>query len=270
MEEVQLLQVHSQLLTGESVSYYTRVETDPTGGTNYTVSGTTQLISVPYALHAKTAANATTGPVGPTGPTGLTGATGVTGSTGATGLTGATGPTGFLTNGAAAGNTPYWNGSSWITNSSNIFNNGGNIGIGTSTPTRNLEVKAINGITPDIFINSGTLNASAGLTFSAYRSAFNLYSQGELRMLNTEKFVFQRFYAPTSTVTLMTIELPTGNVGIGYPETTTIQSKLQVKGGDVYIEDINRGVIMKSPNGQCWRITVDNTGNLITTAITCP
>ncbi len=32
----------------------------------------------------------------------------------------------------------------------------------------------------------------------------------------------------------------------------------------------NEGVILKSPNGQCWKITVDNTGNLIRTAITCP
>ncbi len=36
--------------------YYIQTETDPTGGTNYTIVGTTQLLSVPYALHAKTAA----------------------------------------------------------------------------------------------------------------------------------------------------------------------------------------------------------------------
>jgi predicted metal-dependent enzyme (double-stranded beta helix superfamily) len=31
------------------------MEADPTGGTNYTVSGTSQLLSVPYALYAKSA-----------------------------------------------------------------------------------------------------------------------------------------------------------------------------------------------------------------------
>ena len=36
-------------------SYYLRVETDPTGGNNYTITGTSQLISVPYALYAKSA-----------------------------------------------------------------------------------------------------------------------------------------------------------------------------------------------------------------------
>ena len=35
--------------------YFIKTETDPTGGTSYTISGTSQLMSVPYALHAKTA-----------------------------------------------------------------------------------------------------------------------------------------------------------------------------------------------------------------------
>jgi hypothetical protein len=37
--------------------YYLKTETDPTGGTSYTVIGTSQLLSVPYALDAKTAEN---------------------------------------------------------------------------------------------------------------------------------------------------------------------------------------------------------------------
>lgn len=36
-------------------SYYLKTETDPTGGTNYTITGTSQLLSVPYAMYAKTA-----------------------------------------------------------------------------------------------------------------------------------------------------------------------------------------------------------------------
>ena len=39
--------------------YFVKTETDPTGGTNYTITGTTQLMSVPYALHAKTAESIT-------------------------------------------------------------------------------------------------------------------------------------------------------------------------------------------------------------------
>lgn len=39
--------------------YYLRTETDPTGGTTYTITGTSQLLSVPYAQYAKTAENGT-------------------------------------------------------------------------------------------------------------------------------------------------------------------------------------------------------------------
>jgi len=35
--------------------YFIKTEIDPTGGTNYSVTSTSQLLSVPYALHAKTA-----------------------------------------------------------------------------------------------------------------------------------------------------------------------------------------------------------------------
>ncbi|HUX97316.1 MAG TPA: FISUMP domain-containing protein [Bacteroidales bacterium] len=34
--------------------YFIKTETDPTGGTDYTITGTSQLLSVPYALHAET------------------------------------------------------------------------------------------------------------------------------------------------------------------------------------------------------------------------
>ena len=67
-------------------NYFIKTETDPTGGTNYTIVGTSQLLSVPYALYA-----ASSGSGGLTGPTGATGATGATGVIGATGATGATG-----------------------------------------------------------------------------------------------------------------------------------------------------------------------------------
>ncbi|MBN2164782.1 MAG: DUF1566 domain-containing protein [Marinilabiliaceae bacterium] len=42
-------------------SYFIKTETDPAGGTNYSITGTSQLLSVPYALHAKTAETLTGG-----------------------------------------------------------------------------------------------------------------------------------------------------------------------------------------------------------------
>jgi hypothetical protein len=60
---------------------------------------------------------------------------------------------------------------------------------------------------------------------------------------------------------------PNGYVGIG---TIEPKAKLEVADGDVYIKDINRGVIMTSPDGQCWRGTINNSGVLEFSAIPCP
>jgi hypothetical protein len=38
-----------------SGTYFIKTETDPTGGTTYSITGTSQLLSVPYAFYAKTA-----------------------------------------------------------------------------------------------------------------------------------------------------------------------------------------------------------------------
>ena len=71
--------------------YFIKTETDPAGGTAYSIVGTNQLMSVPYALFS---ANGTPGATGATGTTGATGATGATGTNGTNGLVGATGAAG--------------------------------------------------------------------------------------------------------------------------------------------------------------------------------
>jgi membrane protein implicated in regulation of membrane protease activity len=59
-----------------SGKYFIKTETDPTGGSNYSITGTTQLMSVPYALYAKTSGSSIAGPAGPQGAVGNDGATG--------------------------------------------------------------------------------------------------------------------------------------------------------------------------------------------------
>lgn len=116
-------------------SYYLQVEMDASGGSNYQDMGTAQLLSVPYALYAKT--SGTPGPTGATGSTGVPGTNGLNGVTGPTGATGADGADGtsVVIQGSVAtsanlpttGNTQgdgyitqntghlwVWNGSSWI------------------------------------------------------------------------------------------------------------------------------------------------------------
>jgi hypothetical protein len=74
---------------------FLEVETDITGGTAYLNMGTTQLLSVPYALYAETSGSSLPGPSGATGPQGDPGVAGPQGPMGATGLQGADGAQGI-------------------------------------------------------------------------------------------------------------------------------------------------------------------------------
>jgi len=58
--------------------YFIETAVDVTGGTSYAVMGTSQLMSVPYALYAETSGSSTPGPQGPQGPAGADGQGGVT------------------------------------------------------------------------------------------------------------------------------------------------------------------------------------------------
>jgi sulfur relay (sulfurtransferase) DsrF/TusC family protein len=75
--------------------FYLEIGMDITGGTNFVSAGSSQLLSVPYALYAQTSGSSSGGPTGPTGATGPSGANGATGPTGSAGSIGATGPTGI-------------------------------------------------------------------------------------------------------------------------------------------------------------------------------
>ncbi len=77
--------------------YFIKTETDPSGGTAYTISGTSQLLSVPYALfsaNGPSGIQGATGSIGATGTVGIIGATGDNGSSGTAGTTGTIGATG--------------------------------------------------------------------------------------------------------------------------------------------------------------------------------
>lgn len=86
---------------------FLKVELGDATGAGYIDMGTTQMMSVPYALYAETSGSGgSTGATGPQGATGPTGAAiqGPTGPTG-TGTQGATGPTGHTGTAGATGAT---------------------------------------------------------------------------------------------------------------------------------------------------------------------
>jgi hypothetical protein len=60
--------------------------------------------------------------------------------------------------------------------------------------------------------------------------------------------------------------LTSGFVGIG---TSEPKAKVEVADGDIFISDINKGIIMKSPDGQCWKGTLDNSGYLSFAPVDC-
>lgn len=71
--------------------YFIKTETDPTGGSSYTITGTSQLLSAPYALYAKTSGSSIPGPAGANGTNGNDGATGPMGPQGPAGTPGTNG-----------------------------------------------------------------------------------------------------------------------------------------------------------------------------------
>lgn len=104
-------------------TYFVKTETDPNGGNNYSITGTSQLLSVPYALFAKTA-ETLTGGISEGDPI-------FSGST-ASGITNT--------------DTAYWNNKLdsssiiWKRSANDIFFNDGKVGIGTSNPAWRLHI----------------------------------------------------------------------------------------------------------------------------------
>lgn len=45
---------------------------------------------------------------------------------------------------------------------------------------------------------------------------------------------------------------------------------VKVQNGDIYVTDFQRGVILTSPDGDCYRVTVGTNGQLYTMPVTCP
>jgi hypothetical protein len=119
------------------------------------------------------------GPTGSQGNQGATGAQGITGNTGPAGIigaTGATGATGFLPSSTVTGASPYWDGSQWQVNGTNLYNNGGNIGIGTSSPDFNL---TIGDTVQHRFFTSLGMDISANSSHAASRVQFSEPTQPE-------------------------------------------------------------------------------------------
>jgi collagen type VII alpha len=184
-----------------------------TGATGATgSSGSTGVTGVTGATGATgTGLTGSTGATGITGSTGVTGLAGVTGSTGSTGITGATGSTIFSLSGT------------------NAYYNGGNVGIGTTSPGVPLDV-----------VGGLRNSALAQLSIGAYGSTNGvLIGDSNYRIYANSNYV--NINGTTGTI----LQPTSGNVGVG---TTSPGGLLDVEGsGGVILNAGNVGIGTTSP-----------------------
>lgn len=222
---------------------YIRTSVDLTGGSAYQLMGMSQLLTVPYAFYAE--------------KTKLVAGTGIN-----------------ITNGNTINATGT--GSQWANVNNGISYSSGKVGIGVApSSVYPLSVfKQNSGLGEAIadFKSNDTWHSAIYLgntsTTPAQGFAFVVGGVNNIELKPNNLGIFNGVNAKWP----FTIGGSNNYIGIGdttfYP--TVPKATLHIKTGDVYLEQIAKGIIMKSPNGNCWRITIDDAGNLVRTAITCP
>ncbi len=127
--------------------------------------------------------------------------------------------------------------------------NTGRVGIGNATdPQAKLHIKGDENEDADILLEPGTLKY-ARIKFGSLENRIDARGMLDLNFYTASDFVFWD-----------------GNVGVG---TYNPRTKLQIKGGDIFIEDQFAGLILKSPDGQCWKGTIDDNGSFTFESIDC-
>ncbi len=213
--------------------FFINTEIDPTGGSNYTITGTSQLLSVPYALYAK-------------------------------------------------------NSGHWHFNENTIYTYK-NVSIGTdestslftlsanSTGTTGRKVLGINNLSNDygsasrFDISAGTGSNKATANLITFSKSYSLSSEyAGYTVLNTGYDLPGLIIRAQGSNGLLRF-LVGGNEFDQYEKMQINKDGLiKATEGDIFIQNITKGVIMKSPDGQCWRMTVSNEGTAVFTAISCP
>lgn len=215
--------------------------------------------AAPYALYALSGNPGPAGPVGPAGPIGpqgpdgatgaqgpigATGPQGIQGPQGATGATGATGSQGIQGPVGPAGASP------WVLSGSNAYYTAGFVGVNTTTPSTNLEVRGTmvarvpNGnaslrispsnagynVDPELVIGDASTGSGTNTNFHISRNANFQTSDDTFRSIDTSEesssllldnagdFTF-RYADPTAAAITWSdrlfIDGSTGRVGIG-------------------------------------------------------
>lgn len=260
-----------------SDKHFIKLEFDEFGNENFELLGISQLLSVPYAMHANTVTHDKIDDADHDSTNEIQHLT--------------YNNQNLLS--ISNGNTIELNTSPWKKNGSSIYYNNGNVGIGLSNPTHKLvindntdilEERTFVKLSNESLSSFSTVNlrlfagengsftslshASETYTASPNQADFGqLWTSGAGLLLRANGGII-RLETSENGASIERIRIDKeGDVGIGTDDPKT---KLQVTDGDIYISDITKGVIMRSPDGQCWRMTVTNEGEPQFSMIECP
>jgi hypothetical protein len=232
-------------ITWSSGDKYLKIEMDATGGNNFTLMGTSQLLSVPYALSAG-------------------------------------------------------NGSQWKNTTNGIYYESNWVGINSREPQTTLQVNgqlqvggnnSVGGGFDALPFTKGENNAALwigthdnngqsdfGVIYGesdttqneAYQLNIIVGDNGENEPSNINGYADKIFLGNVDLTTpgqKYGITIAKASIGVNNFDP---KSRVHVTNGDVFIDTSDKGVIMKSPSGQCWRMTVSDVGQPVFSSITCP
>lgn len=170
--------------------------------------------------------------------------------------------------------------SQWVSDANGIHNNSGNVGIGANSNTNAILNVMGNANFPYTFeVNStNTWQSSLNLFNSTSPFKWYLVTGGSSNSETTYGvgsgnlgIAKENNASPGTTFPIIITSDEKVGIGMGLGGSNNVpKAQLHVKSGDIYIEDVTSGVIMKSPNGSCWRMTVSNAGSPVFTSIPCP
>ena len=228
-------------------NYYLGIELNT--GSGYVAMGTTQLLSVPYALYANSSGNAQAAIPN------LASVLAVNNSANNAKITNLANPT----NAQDAVTKSYLDNldnSKWLKNGNNVFYNGGNVGIGTSNPTFGLEVvsnslEARRGIMMSHYTDN---NNASQIMLSKYRGSF-AQPQNVQNTDYTGTLIFTAYNGQTSST-----ELPTGSALIGSRISGNITSNSVPQ--DLYFATGNSTTQTDPYQQNTVRMVVSNNGNV--------
>ena len=154
------------------------------------------------------------------------------------------------------------------TNEAMRITSSGNVGIGTITPDTKFEVvndvdnssNTALDVNAGIIIHNGDSSGTAVLKLRGSGGDSGAVVFGAGGGAASDKFHVISRHNQTKRFTVQA----NGNVGIG---TSSPASKLEVDGGDIEVDDSANGLILRSPDGTRYRITVANGGTLSVSAV---